>query len=197
MHLTDKAGLKFISDDLVRDVYKSPEIVQVRYKTKYDIKRKNKTPVFFPKIFFHANFRIFISNFRSNAGWRMVQSLHHPKSNELNQELNRRRIKTILKGPPIYRKWESNFLKLRLKRLSSTISNNLFQSLLLKVRSKSIKGSWISSFKMNHFLCVAVRWELPRLIQISNLISTYYCIDYHGIKELKTSNVFWTFARAM
>ena len=47
MHLTDKAGHKFISDDLVKDVYKNPEILQVRYKTKYDIKRKNKTPVYF------------------------------------------------------------------------------------------------------------------------------------------------------
>ena len=47
MHLTDKAGHKFISDDLVRDVYKNPEILQVRYKTKHDIKRKNKTPVIF------------------------------------------------------------------------------------------------------------------------------------------------------
>ena len=47
MHLADKAGHKFISDDLVKDVYKNPEILQVRYKTKYDIKRKNKTPVWF------------------------------------------------------------------------------------------------------------------------------------------------------
>ena len=68
MHLTDKAGLKFISDDLVRDVYKSPEILKVCYKTKHDIKRKNKTPVCFPKISF-TDFRIFISkNFRSNVG---------------------------------------------------------------------------------------------------------------------------------
>ena len=51
MHLTDKAGHKFISDDLVRDVYKNPEILQVRYKTKHDIKRKNKTPVSFSKHF--------------------------------------------------------------------------------------------------------------------------------------------------
>ena len=60
MHLTDKAGHKFISDDLVKDVYKNPEILQVRYKTKYDIKRKNKTPVCFTikKLFSEVNFRL-------------------------------------------------------------------------------------------------------------------------------------------
>ena len=68
MHLTDKAGHKFIPDDLVRDVYKNPEILQVRYKTKNDIKRKNKTPVSFQSLF-----QPIFENFRLNAGWKMAQ----------------------------------------------------------------------------------------------------------------------------
>ena len=63
MHLTDKAGHKFILDDLVRDVYKNPEILQVRYKTKHDIKRKNKTPVCFL-----YTFQSMFENFRLNVG---------------------------------------------------------------------------------------------------------------------------------
>ena len=68
MHLTDKAGHKFISDDLVRDVYKNPEILQVRYKTKHDIKRKNKTPVCHIPYVFYSHFNRLSKIFRLNVG---------------------------------------------------------------------------------------------------------------------------------